>query len=152
MTVVFVFGANKGTMSLLSNFLKWIICLCLWTLSHCGVTMLYCFYYMLIIKSWDLSVFGRHRINICLAIEIYLIFMMFLVLGHLFLCVWREKKRSLIEAFRVPVSEDSKGRPHVGEVRGWTQKFPPWLGATGQSVCARGEGLVEVPLGYCWFK
>lgn len=37
--------------------------------------------------------------------------------AFIFVCM-KGKKRSLIEAFRVPISEDSKGRPHAGEVRG----------------------------------
>lgn len=38
--------------------------------------------------------------------------------AFIFVCMKGKKKLSLIEAFRVPISEDSKGRPHAGEVRG----------------------------------
>lgn len=65
--------------------------------------------------------------------------------AFIFVCV-KEIKRSLIEAFRVPVSEDSKGRLQVGDVRVNTDRsfHRDWVPQDG--LCVLGvKGSLRCP-------
>ena len=57
--------------------------------------------------------------------------------AFIFGCV-KGKKRSLIEAFRVPISEDSKGRLHAGDVRVNTDRSVHRNCVPQDSLCVLG--------------